>query len=150
MCSFAFNDATIRSEEFAGHHAEASETLGEDIALYVSVVILGGPDEPAGRLDSLCDHIIDQTVLVIDSESLKFRFVLSKKVTPSTWFKRLANRRGLRVINFLEDVLESTIVFLEDGVLSRHKLEDDASVRGKLHVVVGNILPAASSWPGPS
>lgn len=67
MCSFTFDDATIRSEELASHHTETSEALGEDITLYVSIVVLGGPYKPTGRLDSLCDHIINQTVLVIDS-----------------------------------------------------------------------------------
>ena len=119
MCGFTFDDGTIRSEKFAGHHAETSEALCKNVALYVSVIVLGGPNEPAGRLDSLCNHIIDQTVLIINPEGLKLGLVLPKKLClvlqPGLARK---SRRGLRVIYFLEDILESTIVFLEDGVLS--------------------------------
>lgn len=79
MCSFTFNDGTIRSEKLAGHHAETSEALCKNVALYVSIIVLCGPDEPTGRLDSLCNHIVDQTVLIIDSESLKLGLVLPKK-----------------------------------------------------------------------
>jgi hypothetical protein len=80
MCSFTFDDSTIRSEKLTGHHAETSEALCKNVALYISVIVLSGPDEPAGRLNSLCNHIINQTVLIIDSESLKFGLVLPKKM----------------------------------------------------------------------
>lgn len=80
MCSFTFDDGTIWSEKLTGHHAETSETLCKNVALYVSVIVLGGPDEPARRFDSLCNHIIDQTVLIINSESLKLRLIFPKKL----------------------------------------------------------------------
>ena len=83
MCSFTFDDDTIRSEKLTGHHAKTSEALCKNVALYVSIIVLGGPDEPAGRLDGLCNHIIDQTVLIIDSESLKLGLVLPKKLRSS-------------------------------------------------------------------
>ena len=83
MCSFTFDDGTIRSKKLAGHHAETSEALCKNVALYVSVIVLGGPDEPAGGLDSLCNHIINQTVLIIDSEILKLGLVLPKKLSSS-------------------------------------------------------------------
>ena len=78
MRSFTFDNGTIWSEKLTGHHAKTPETLCKNVALYVSIVVLGGPDKPAGRLDSLCNHIIDQTVLVVDPESLKLGLVLPK------------------------------------------------------------------------
>lgn len=80
MCSFTFDDGTIRSQKLASHHAETSEALCKNVTLYIPIIVLRGPYESARRLDSLCNHIIDQTVLVIDSESLKLGLVLPKKL----------------------------------------------------------------------
>lgn len=88
----------IRGDEAGGHETERPVALGHDIALYVSIVVLARPYEPAAGFDGLGDHVVDESVLIPDAFSFEVCFVLF-------------------VINFLEDVLESTIVFLQDGVL---------------------------------
>jgi hypothetical protein len=108
VCSLALDDLSVGCDQFAGHHAQASEALCKDVALYVTVVVLGGPDKSAGGLDSLCDHVVDEAMLVVDAGFLEEGFVLC-------------------FVDFLEDILEPAIVFLEDSVLGRHELwEEDA------------------------
>lgn len=102
MCSLAFNDTTIRRDEFRGHHAQASKALGEDVTLNITVVVFACPDEATGRLDRLCDHVVNETVLVICADGFEIGLVCG-------------------VIDLLEDVLETTIVLLQDGVLGGHK-----------------------------
>ena len=88
MCSFTFDDGTIRSQKLARHHAKTSEALCKNVTLYIPIIVLGSPNEPARRLDSLCNHVIDQTVLIIDSESLKLGLVFPKKIVfvVASWF----------------------------------------------------------------
>lgn len=62
---------------------------------------LHGNDETALALDHLSNHVVNKTVLVPKALGLKVLLVIL-------------------FIDLLEDILESSIVFLEDGVLSAH------------------------------
>lgn len=64
--SFGFDGLAVGRDEFTGHHAKAAEALGENIRLHITVVVLACPNEPARRLDCLCNHVVDQAVFVVD------------------------------------------------------------------------------------
>lgn len=78
---------------------------------------LQGHDVATLALDHLCHHIIDQAVLVPDLLGLKV-FLVSG------------------VIELLEDILEATIVLLQNGVLGAH-VQREAPVQRKLEAGVG-------------
>lgn len=65
-----------------------------------------------GALDHLGDHVVDEAVLVPDLLGLELLLVLG-------------------VIELLEDILEATIVLLENGVLGAH-VQGKALVNGEL------------------
>lgn len=77
MSCLALNRLAVWRDKFTGHHAQASEPLREDIGLDIAIVVFARPDKSAGRFDGLCNHIIDQTVLVVDASLLKGCFVLA-------------------------------------------------------------------------
>lgn len=62
---------------------------------------LHGDDVATLALDHLGDHVVDQTVLVPDTSSIKVLLVLC-------------------LVDLLEDVLELSVVCLQDGVLGAH------------------------------
>jgi len=96
-----FDGLSIGSLEDGGHHAEGSESLGERVGLDVSVVVLAGPDESSLGLEALGDHVVDESVLVPDALRVESGLVLG-------------------LVDFFEDVLESSVVSLHDRVLGRH------------------------------
>lgn len=121
----------VGGDEDGGHEAEGAEALGDNVGLDITVVVCGafiseskerrernrsltleGHDVAAGALDHLGNHVVNQTVLVPDALGLKFGLVL-------------------RLVQLLEDVLESTIVLLEDGVLCAH-VQGQLLVQGQL------------------
>ena len=77
MCGFALNDQPIRRQQLARHHPETSKALREDVALYISVVVLGRPYEFTRGLDGLCDHVVDESMLVVNVEGLELGLVLA-------------------------------------------------------------------------
>lgn len=77
---------------------QRTETLSNGVGLHVAVVVLAGPDEATVGFHSVSDHIVDQTVLVHDARGFELRLVFS-------------------VVDDLENVLEATVVSLQDGVL---------------------------------
>ena len=82
------------------HQAERAEALRDRVGLDVAVVVLAGPDEAAVPLERGRDHVVDQAVLVDDA-------------------LRLELAGELLVEDLLEQVLEPTVVLLEDRVLRR-------------------------------
>ena len=64
-------DGTIRALEDGGHETEGTVALSDDIGLDVTIVVLAGPDEATVGLDSVGDHIIDETVLVPETSGLE-------------------------------------------------------------------------------
>lgn len=130
VCSLTFDDLAVRGDEFTGHHAQRAEALCEDVRLNVTIVILTRPDKPSRRFDGLSNHVVDKTVLVVDAQLFEFTLVLP-------------------IIDFLEDVLEATIVPFHDGVLGGHEL---CNRLGTTNVRHGDEDDAreASSWTRPS
>ena len=95
MRSLGLDGLSIRCDELTRHHTQTSKALCEDIRLHVSVVVLASPDEPAGRLDRLRDHIVNQTMLVIDGRFIEEGFVvafylinLMMKMIRTSWRER--------------------------------------------------------------
>lgn len=62
----------------------------------ITVVVLARPNETTRRLDGLSNHVVDEAMLIIDTELLKLGLVR-------------------RFVDLLENVLESAIVLLQDG-----------------------------------
>jgi len=81
-----------------GHKSKRSESLGNDIRLDISIVVLASPDETSFGLNSVSNHIINESVLVPESLLLELLLVVL-------------------IINFLEDILKSSIILLEDSIL---------------------------------
>ena len=67
----------------------------------ITVVVLAGPNEATARFDDIRNHIINKAMLIPETLCLKLFSVIS-------------------VVDFLEDILEATIVFLENCVLGCH------------------------------
>lgn len=100
VSGLSFNSA-IGALEDRGHESEGSVTLGNNIRLDVTIVVLASPNEATLRLDGVGNHIIDESVLVPETKLIELSLVLFVK-------------------DFLEDVLESSIVLLHNCVLRRH------------------------------
>ncbi|KAH3683101.1 hypothetical protein WICPIJ_005926 [Wickerhamomyces pijperi] len=75
-----------------------NRTKSNNVGLDITVIVLQSHDEATLGLDHLGNHVIDQTMFVVDVQFVKLGLVFS-------------------FVDFLEDVLESTIVLLQDGVL---------------------------------
>jgi len=111
VSSFSFQ-STIGGKEDGGHQTERSVTLSNAIGLDITVVVLASPDESTFRLEHVGNHIIDQSVFVPDAVGFEFSLV------------------GF-VVDLSKDVLESSVVLLEDSVLGR-QVERVLSVEGIL------------------
>ena len=72
--------------------------MGNDIRLDITIVVLAGPYESTVGLDGVSNKIVDESVLVPKLLFLELNLVCA--------FVKLS-----------KDVLEATIVLLEDGVL---------------------------------
>ena len=113
---FALHRLAVRRDELRSHHAERAEALRENVRLHVSVVILCRPDEAAGGLDGLRDHVVDETVLVVDSRCLELLLVfpvIHNVIVPPARYENVTEP----LVDLLEDVLKSPVVLLQDGIL---------------------------------
>jgi hypothetical protein len=119
VSSFSFQ-STIGGKEDRGHQTERSVTLSNAIRLDITIVVLASPDETTFRLEHICDHIIDQSVFVPDTVGFEFSLV------------------GFG-IDLGKDVLESSVVLLEDSVLGR-QVEGILSVDGILERSMSEFL----------
>lgn len=54
-------------------------TLGQNVWLHISIVILAGPNKSPGRLQDLGHHVVNETVLIPDLQLVKLWLVLPKK-----------------------------------------------------------------------
>ncbi len=117
--SFGLNRA-VGGLKDRGHETEGAVALSDNIGLDITVVVLASPDVAAARLDGVGNHIIDETVLVPKTSSLKLGLVFG-------------------IVDFLEDILEATIVLLQDSVFG---CEVAGVVSGKsvLHAGVGEAV----------
>ena len=90
----------IRCHQHARHQPQRAETLGDDVALDIAVVVLAGPDVAPLPLEGRGDHVVDEAVLV--------RQPLGHKVGLE-----------LGVEHLLENILEAAVVGLQDRVFRR-------------------------------
>ncbi len=81
VSSFAFDDVPVCSDELAGHHAQTAESLGENVGLDIAIVVLACPDETTAGLDDLSDHVIDETVFVVDACTFELLLICAGKPT---------------------------------------------------------------------
>lgn len=126
MRSLALNDLAVWRDEFTGHHTQRTEALCKDIGLDVTVVVLTRPNKSSRGLDGLCNHVVDEAVFVIDAGLVEFSLVLG-------------------VVDFLEDILEATIILLHDGVLGGHELCNRLGTTDVRHGDEHNVREAFSS-----
>lgn len=80
MRSFALDDLAVGCEKFTGHHTKTAEALCENVALDITVVVFGGPDESARRLDCLCNHVVDEPVFIVNPGLLIEGFILTTRL----------------------------------------------------------------------
>ena len=98
MGSLSLDGLSIGGNEDGGHETEGAETLSNRVGLDVSIVVLASPDVATVGLHGESDHIVDETVLVPDLSSLELSLVLL-------------------LVDLSEDILETTVILLQDGVL---------------------------------
>jgi hypothetical protein len=115
MGSLSLDGLAIGAQQDAGHQTKRTEALRDRVGLHIAVVVLAGPHEATLALESIGNHVIDQAMLVPDASLLVLWLVLG-------------------LVDLLEDVLEATVVRLQDGVLGR-------KVHGPL--LVQRVLEAA-------
>ena len=97
---FGFDRIAIRREQDGGHEAERAKALRHGVRLHVAIVVLAGPNEVTVPFKRARDHIVDQAMLV--GQAALFEFGLE-----------------LGVVHFLEDILEASVIGLENRVLGR-------------------------------
>lgn len=97
---FSLN-ATIWGDQNGGHQTERAVSLSNNIGLNVTIVILASPNVATWGLNSVSDHIVDQSVLVPEFLSLELFLVGS-------------------LVKVLKDIFEAAIVFLKNSVLGTH------------------------------
>ncbi len=100
MGGLGLNNRPVRNGEHGRHQSERAEALRDSVALHVAVIVLAGPDVTALPLHGRGDHVVDETVLVGEAGVFELLLELFEE-------------------DLLEDVLEATVVGLEDGVFSR-------------------------------
>lgn len=100
VSSFSFNNV-VTSNQNTGHQTKRTITLSEAIRLDITIVILASPHETTFRFHTVSDHIVDESVFIPNTSLGEFSLVFL-------------------FIDFLEDVLELTVVSLQDGILGRH------------------------------
>ena len=101
MSGFGFDGPAVRGHQYRGHQPQRPEALCHGVGLNIAVVVLAGPDVPAFPLQRGRHHVVDEAVLVRDARLLEI-------------FHKLG-REDLR-----KQILEPSVVRLEDGVLRGH------------------------------
>merc|ERR550534_887726 len=94
-------------------------TLGNNIRLNIPIVIFASPDESTIRFQHLSNHVINKSVLIPSSKSIKVFFVVCFK-------------------DVLENVLKSSIISLHDCVFSTH-VQRPFLFDSHLHGTMGEI-----------
>jgi len=95
-----FDRVAVRRHQHRGHQAERAVALRDGVGLHVAVVVLAGPDVAARPLHRGGDHVVDQAMFVGDLLLVEFGLELG-------------------VEDLLEDVLEPSVIDLENRVLGR-------------------------------
>jgi hypothetical protein len=97
VSSFRFNGAVWALKD-RGHKTKRSITLSNDIRLNITIVVFTGPKESTVGFDCVSNHVIDKSMFIPKTGSIELCFVFFIK-------------------NLLEDIFESSIVFLHDSIL---------------------------------
>ena len=95
---FCLNRLTIRCHEDRGHKAERAKALCDNVRLHVAIIVFARPHITARPFNRGRDHVVDQTMLISNTERLELALELGVK-------------------DFLEDVFEAAIIGLQDCVL---------------------------------
>jgi hypothetical protein len=112
--------ATVWGQKHRGHQTEGAVSLRNDIRLHITVVVLARPYEASIALNSVGHHVINQSVFIPELTFLELCLIVL-------------------VVDLLEDVFESTIVLLQDGVLGR-QVQRVVALDGKLEGAMGKLL----------
>ena len=91
VCGFRLDSFAVRTDQDRRHQAERAETLGYNVALNVTIVVLASPDETARGFEHLRYLIIDQAMLVPDFAFLEIFLVIF-------------------FVDVLENILKATVV----------------------------------------
>ena len=91
-------EIAVRAYENACHHGKRAEGGGNHIAHNIAVIVLACPDETAFAADDTGNGVINQRVEIGNSESLETLLVFC-------------------IVDFLEDILETVVVFFTDRIL---------------------------------
>jgi len=97
MSSFGFNGTAWASQDW-GHKTKRAISLGNNIGLNITIIILACPYESTFWFDSISNHIINKSMLIPESKGIELSFIIFLE-------------------NLFEDILESTIVFLHNCIL---------------------------------
>uniref|UniRef100_A0A182IRC3 Uncharacterized protein n=1 Tax=Anopheles atroparvus TaxID=41427 RepID=A0A182IRC3_ANOAO len=116
---FRLHRATVRAYQHRRHQSERAESLRHRVRLHVTVVVLAGPHEATLGLHAVGDHIVDQPVLVPDAGRIELLLVVL-------------------FVDLLEEVLEATVVLLQDRVLGA-EVERELSIQCDLERRVGKV-----------
>ena len=119
---FRLHRLAVGSDEDGCHQSKGSVTLCHGVALHISVIVLTGPDESSVPFHRAGDHVVDEPVLIGDACGLELRleFVLE---------------------DFLEDVLEASVVFFEDRILGA-QVEWPYFLQRHVHATAGESADA--------
>lgn len=90
----------VRRDQHRGHQTKRAKALRDRVGLHITVVVFAGPDVAAVGLHGKGYHVVNEAVLVPDLGALELGLVLL-------------------LVDLREDILETTIVLLQDGVLGR-------------------------------
>lgn len=94
--------------------------MSKTVRLHITIIIFACPDIPSFGFDHICDHIIDKSVLIPDLLSFEIFLIFL-------------------FVYFLEDILESTIILLQNGILSG-QIQRILSLKCKLEAAVSKAV----------
>ena len=97
-------------------------TLGEAVALNITIIVFASPDISSFRFDHIGNHVIDQSVFIPNLLSLKL-FLIAL------------------FVDALEGVLEPAVINLQDGVLGG-EIERIFSRKSELETAVCKLFDA--------
>ena len=86
----------------------------------ISIIVLASPDKTTIRFNHVGNHIVNETMLIPKFFGFEVSLILF-------------------FVDFLEGVLESSIVFLQNGVFGGH-VEGVVSLKGKLETAVSEFF----------
>eukprot|EP01137_Pigoraptor_chileana_P032133 Opistho-2@21040 len=99
VTSLRHDNLAIARDKGARHESNRTKTSSHGARLDIAVIVLARPHKSAVRLDCICNHVVNQAVLVPDLHLVKLALVAL-------------------VVDCLEDVLEASVILLKDCVLA--------------------------------